>query len=435
MKTFSRHPARPRRRLVRLALGLPALFALAACTGEARSASGPAPAAIATPKPLPDDDAKFYAFIRSFRQDALAAGIRPSVYDRAMDGISRNAHIQDLNNRQPEFVTPIWDYLDSAVSDLRVRNGRAKLAENATMLANLQSRYGVPKEILVAIWGIETNYGALMGHYNMFEALATLGYDGRRADYGRRQLLAALKMEQREGYDPKDMTSSWAGAFGHTQFVPSTFLAQAVDGDGDGKIDLWNSPADALASTAALLDKEGWQQGEPCFYEVRLPANFPYGEAERDNDQPLAHWRALGVKTALGDALPPGPDTGAILVPAGAQGPAFLIFHNFHTLLHYNNAEAYALAVGYLAQRIAGGAPILQSWPRGEEPLSVDARKALQRNLQALGYDPGPIDGLIGKHVRTALRAWQRAQGLVPDGFATQKILQRMERQLAAKGG
>lgn len=433
MKILFTPPAPPRRTLLCLALTVPALFALAACATQARSANPPA--TIATPKPLPDDDAKFYAFIRNFRQDALAAGISPSVYDRSMDGIARNAHIQDLNNQQPEFVTQIWDYLDTAVSGLRVQNGRDKLAANMTMLANLESRYGVPKEILVAIWGAETNYGALTGHYNMFEALATLAYDGRRADYGRRQLIAALQMEQRENYDPKDMVSSWAGAFGHTQFVPTTFLTQAVDGDGDGKIDLWNSPADALASTASLLDKEGWQRGEPWFYEVQLPSNFPYAEAEVDNDQPLDHWRALGVKTALGAPLPPGPDAGAIFLPAGAEGPAFLVFHNFHTLLHYNNAEAYALSVGLLAQRIAGGAPVLHGWPRGEQPLSVDDRKALQRNLQTLGYDPGAIDGLLGKHARSALRAWQRAQGLVPDGFATQEILQRMERETATKGG
>jgi membrane-bound lytic murein transglycosylase B len=274
-----------------------------------------------------------------------------------------------------------------------------------------------------------------MGHYNMFEALATLGYDGRRAAFGRRELIAAMTMEQRENYQPKQMVSSWAGAFGETQFMPSTFLAQAVDGDGDARIDLWNSPADALASTASMLDRAGWHRGEPWFLEVTLPANFPYAEADAGNDQPIAHWTALGVKTALGSALPDSPAQGAIFVPAGAAGPAFLLFHNFHTILRYNNATSYALAVGYLAKRIAGSAPILHAWPRGEEPLSRDERTAFQQALKTLGYDPGAIDGIIGGHVRDALRAYQRAHDLTPDGFATQDLLKRMEREIAAKKG
>ena len=289
------------RTLSRLAILTPAVLALVACaTAGPSAAHRTRHAAVATPRPAPDRqaareaDAAFRAFLRDFRDDALKAGIKPRIYDRSMRDISRNAHIEELNSRQPEFVKPVWEYLDSAVSDLRVQNGRDKLAANATMLANLQSRYGVPKEILVAIWGIETNYGAQMGNYNMFEALATLGYDGRRADFGRRELIAALRMEQDNGFDPKAMTSSWAGAFGETQFMPTTFLEQAVDGDGDGKKDLWNSPADALASTASMLDRAGWRRDEPWLYEVRLPRDFPYAEADLDNNQTdgalARHW-------------------------------------------------------------------------------------------------------------------------------------------------
>jgi membrane-bound lytic murein transglycosylase B len=384
---------------------------------------------------MPADEAEFYAFIRSFRDDAIKAGISPSVYDRSMRDISLNTHIQDLNGRQPEFVKPVWEYLDSAVSDLRVQNGEDKLAANGTMLANLESRYGVPKEILVAIWGMETNYGAEMGHYNMFEALATLGYDGRRADFGRRELIAAMKMEQRENYQPKAMLSSWAGAFGETQFMPSTFLDHAVDGDGDGRIDLWNSPADALASTASMLQQAGWHQGDPTYVEVRLPQNFPYAEADASNDQPVSHWRALGVTTAMGAPLAPSPADGAIYLPAGAQGPAFLLYPNFQTILRYNNAASYALAVSYLAKRMVGGAPILHAWPRGEEPLTRDDRMAMQQALKTLGYDPGAIDGIIGGHVRGAIRDYQKSHGLVPDGFPTQDLLKRMERDIAAKQG
>jgi membrane-bound lytic murein transglycosylase B len=430
--TPSRPLSQPR---LRPGLVLPVLVVLTACAVAQPSAAHRSRHAITAPKPEPAADAQFYAFIRRFRAEALKAGIRPWIYDRSMRGLALNTHIQELNNKQPEFVKPIWDYLDSAVSDKRVAHGREKLAANARMLAKLQSRFGIPKAILVAIWGIETNYGAQTGHYNMFEALATLGYGGRRAAFGRRELIAALKMEQREGYRPKQMVSSWAGAFGQTQFMPSTFLAHAIDGDGNGRIDLWTSPADALASTAAMLDQAGWQRGEPWGYEVRLPAHFPYAQADSRHARPLAHWRALGVTTAMGAALPPGPDKGAILLPAGAHGPAFLVFHNFRTILRYNNATAYALAVSLLADRIGGRAAIHQSWPRDEEPLSRAEAKAFQENLKRLGYDPGPIDGILGGKVRAALRAYQRAHGLKPDGFATQALLQRMERELAAKGG
>ena len=419
----------------RPALVLPVLLALTACATAGPSAARSSHHAVVTPSPEPAADAQFYAFIESFRAEALKAGIRPAVYDRSMRDISLNAHIRELNNKQPEFVRPIWEYLDSAVSDKRVEDGREKLAANATMLANLQSRFGIPKEILVAIWGIETNYGSQAGRYNMFEALATLGYDGRRAQFGRRELIAALTMEQREGYRPQQMLSSWAGAFGQTQFMPSTFLAHAIDGDGNGHIDLWTSPADALASTASMLDEAGWHRDEPWGYEVRLPPQFPYAQADPDQTEPLDHWRALGVTTALGAALPAGPDKGAILLPAGAHGPAFLVFHNFRTILRYNNATAYALAVSMLADRIAGRAEIRQGWPRNEEALSHDDAKALQEDLKRLGYDPGPVDGILGGQVRAALRAYQTARGLKPDGFATQTVLRRMERELAAKGG
>ncbi len=419
-------------RLAGLAL---ASLVLVACTTTGSNAAHRSRAAVAQPQPAPDEDTKFYDFVRSFRATALGDGITASVYDRAMADISLNAHIIDLNTKQPEFTRAVWDYLDSAVSDLRVQNGRDALAANATTLANLESRYGVPKEILVAIWGIESNYGSQMGHYDMFEALATLGYDGPRADYARHELISAFRMVQQDGFDPRAMPSSWAGAFGETQFTPSAFLDHAVDGDGDGKKDLWHSVADALASTASLLAEAGWRRGEPWSYEVRLPQNFPYAEAELGDVRPLDHWRELGVTTALGHMLPGGPADGAIVLPAGARGPAFLVFHNFGMILRYNNATSYALAVGLLAGRIAGDVGVVHAWPRDETPLSRDETMAFQRDLKALGYDPGAIDGRIGAHVRAALRAYQRARGLPPDGFATQDLLKRMERESAEKGG
>ena len=314
--------------LARAALLTPVL--LSACATSAPSA---ATAPAVQPAPMPEADAKFYAFVKDFRVTALAAGITPDLYDRAMSGISRNARVEDANLTQPEFVKPVWNYLDTAVSPRRVADGQQQLAANGTMLANLQSRYGVPREILVAIWGIESNYGQAMGSFNMFEALATLAYDGPRVDYARKELLAALKMVQSEHLDPKQMTSSWAGAFGKTQLVPSSYLDHAVDGDGDGKRDLWASPADALASTAALLSQAEWHANEPCEYEVTLPKDFHYEDSDSANFKPMDYWRKVGVKTVLGAELPAGPDQGAIYLPAGARGPAFMLLHNFKVVL------------------------------------------------------------------------------------------------------
>lgn len=411
------------------ALLLAPVLLTACATGTPSEARAPA----VRPHPMPDEDAKFYAFVKDFRATAIDHGISPEVYDRAMTGISLNQRVEELNLSQPEFVKPVWDYLDTAVSPKRVTDGQQRMVDYDKMLAGLQARYGVPREILVAIWGIESNYGQLMGSFNMFEALATLAYDGPRTDYARRELLAALKMSQDEHLDPKAMTSSWAGAFGNTQFVPTSFFDHAIDGDGDGKRDLWNSPADALASTAALLAKAEWHQNEPCEYEVMLPKGFHFEDADSANFKPMDDWRKAGVKTALGKDLPAGPDQGAIYLPAGSRGPAFMVLHNFNVVLKYNNAATYALAVCQLAGRITGDAAIIASWPRDEQPLNRDERIAFQTDLKMLGFDPGDIDGVLGHQVRAALRAYQIARGLPADGFPTQDILKRMEREIVAK--
>jgi membrane-bound lytic murein transglycosylase B len=380
-------------------------------------------------------DAKFAAFVRDFRASAIAGGIRPATYDRSMAGIARNPRVEQANLQQPEFVKPVWDYLDTAVSDKRVATGAGLLSANAPMLGQIESRFGVQREYLVAIWGIESNYGREMGHFNMFEALATLAYDGPRMAYGQRELIAALKMEERENLDPAQMTSSWAGAFGQTQFVPSSFLVNAVDGDGDGKIDLWRSPADALASTAKLLADAGWHDGARWGYEVTLPSGFDYADADIDTAKTVAEWRRSGVRKASGEPLPDSERDASILIPAGARGPAFIVFDNFKTVLQYNNAQSYALAVCILADRIDGGAPVMASWPRQETPLTRDERIALQSDLKKLGYDPGDIDGVLGRKVRSSLRAYQKARGVPADGFATEDLLVRMEREIAAMGG
>jgi membrane-bound lytic murein transglycosylase B len=408
-----------------------ALLGLAAAC--ATTAPGEASHVSVTPKEMPPEDAKFYAFLKEFRRTALAQGIRAETYDAATANISINARIQTLNQEQPEFVKQVWDYLDTAASADRVGNGQAKLASYASVLASIETRYGVPKEVLVAIWGIESNYGQAMGGFNMFEALATLGYDGPRSDYARREFLAALTMMQQEHYSPAQMTSSWAGAFGQTQFVPSTFLTKAVDGDGDGKIDLWNSPADALASTARLLADAGWQRGQSWGYEVTLPKGFAYEDADPGNALSIGEWKKRGVKTVSGAEPPMAAGTAAIYLPGGARGPAFLLLPNFNVVLDYNNAASYALAVCILSDRLKGSAPIATPWPRDELPLSHDERIAFQTDLAALGYNVGTIDGVLGHQTRSALRQYQKARGYAADGFPTEDLLTHLAIEAKAK--
>lgn len=407
--------------------------AVLACLLSGSAAAQP-PGPTPGPAPDPQAPARFQSFVRDFRDTALKAGIAADTYDRSMANIHFNPRVQQLNLQQPEFVRPIWDYLDSAVSAERVAHGQQLLAGWVTPLAGIEQRYGVPKEILVAIWGIESDYANAMGGFNMFEALANLAFDGPRTDFARRELINAFKMEEQQHYDPSRMMSSWAGAFGQTQFVPSAFLQYGVDGDGDGTIDLWHSPADALASAANLLANAGWERGSAWGYEVALPANFAYEDANIDHTKSLNEWGRQGVVAANGAALPKSDAQAAITLPAGARGPAFLIYDNFRVVLKYNNAVSYALAVCLLADRFKGASPVAHSWPRDEVPLTRDEIVAFQFNLKKLGYDPGDADGLFGRKARAALRVYQKDRGLPADGFATQDLLVRMEREIVAKG-
>ncbi len=402
---------------------------MAAAYGATAVSTAAVPAASDVPVPTPSpaaEDQAFARFVQDFWPTAQAAGITAATYDAAMGTISRNQHISDLNLHQPEFTKAIWDYLDTAVSPQRIADGQAMLASDADILAKLEAKYGVPKEILVSIWGNESDYGRSMGSYNMFQALATLAYGGPRSDYARPQLIAALKMMQQNHYAASDMTSSWAGAFGQTQFVPTTFLNQAVDGDGDGKIDLWNSVPDALASTANVIAKAGWKMGKPWGIEVALPTGFAYEDSGLDITYPVATWTKRGVKTIAGGALPASDEDASVYLPAGAKGPAFLIFPNFKAILKYNNAASYALAVCELADRLKGAPGIVAAWPRDEQPLNLDERLTLQTSLAKLGFDIGKIDGLLGNKSRGALRLWQKAHNLPADGFPTEDLLTRI---------
>ena len=415
--------------LVKAALAAAAFTLMAAPSAQARHHHHPKAQAPTSPQ-----DIKFAQFIQDFRVTALAAGITPATYDLAMNGLQRANSIESLNASQPEFVKPIWNYLDSAVSRTRISDGQHRLADNAGVLSTIEAKYGVPREILVSIWGNETDYGRGAGEFNIFQALATLAYDGPRADFGKTELLNALRMLQQEHLDPKTMTSSWAGAFGQLQMLPSTFLKSAVDGDGDGKRDLWHSSADALASAAVEVSSDGWVRGHAWGYEVRLPSGFAYEEADGDKLKPIAEWTRLGVLRVDGSTLPADAENAAILLPAGRRGPAILAFSNFKVILKYNNAVSYALAVCTLADQIAGRPGIQTPWPRDEQPLSRDERVSLQNALVKLGYPLDKIDGVLGHGTRAQLRLYQKARGLPADGFPTEAVLATILIEVKQKG-
>lgn len=365
-------------------------------------------------------------WIGAFRARALADGIRPTVFDTAFASVRYNPSVIEKDRNQGEFSRTIWDYLDSAASEERIANGRAALKAHADLLARIEQAYGVEKEILVAIWGLESAYGTFRGRDPTIAALATLACDGRRGAFFEQELLAALKILQAGDIDLRHMTGSWAGAMGHTQFMPSSYLRHAVDFNGDGKRDIWSEdPADALASTAAYLAHFGWEKGHPWGREVTLPAGFDYDLTGAAVKKSAADWAALGVRDVTGA---PVSDHGpaSILLPGGARGAAFMIFGNFHVIERYNPADAYVIAVGHLADRIAGGAPIRASWPRDYRALVLAEREELQRLLTLEGFDTGGVDGKIGPNTINAIRAFQRARGLIPDGYASPDILEML---------
>jgi membrane-bound lytic murein transglycosylase B len=382
--------------------------------------------AASSPQPPGPPATSFAAWRDGFRARALAQGIRPQVFDAAFQGVGVDAEVVRLDGRQAEFTKPIWEYLDGAASSARIEAGRAERARRASTMAAIESRYGVDAPVVLAIWGMETNYGANRGSMEVIESLATLAYEGRRRDFAEEQLVAALRILQSGDVDPARMKGSWAGAMGHTQFMPTSYLTYAVDFTGDGRRDVWSDdPTDALASAANYLARSGWTRGQPWGVEVRLPQGFNYGSADQSNVRPVSDWRARGVTLVNGAVLPDhGP--AAIVLPAGATGPAFAVYGNFFVIKKYNNATAYAMGVGHLGDRIAGGGPFQGAWPRGERELSRSEKIELQERLIARGHDTGATDGVIGPNTISAIRAYQASLGLTPDGFATAQLLQRL---------
>jgi membrane-bound lytic murein transglycosylase B len=368
------------------------------------------------------------SFRDAFRSEAIAAGISREVYDREMATAELLPVVIERDGNQPEFVRPIWDYLDSAVSERRVKDGRENYRRNASNLEMIGQAYGVDPAVIAAIWGLESAYGEILGTNDIVSALATLAADGRRQSFGKRELIAALNILQ-NGYAERDqLKGSWAGAMGQTQFIPTTYLAYAVDQDGDGRRDLWGNLDDVFASTANYLDQAGWRPNEPWGVEVKLPDGFDYSLAD-GRRMAVVDWIRTGVKGA-GGSLPDKVDLdlqAKLLMPAGANGPAFLTFRNFDVIKRYNNATSYALGVSLLSDRIRGdGRKLEGTWPRDDRPLTRSERMALQERLNERGYAVGKVDGIIGPRTRGALRAWQKAQGLPADGYPSATVLERL---------
>jgi lytic murein transglycosylase len=398
---------------------------------SARTAPAPTPAAPGDRSTAPpaDDAARAQAFaqwVAGFRESARAAGIDEATLQAGLADVHELPRVVELDRAQPEFTRPIWEYLDTAVSAQRVALGQQRLAEVRADADAAAARYGVPASIIVAIWGVESNFGGNYGDTPTIDALATLGFDGRREAWARSELLAALKILQRGDVDRAHMIGSWAGAMGQTQFLPSVFLAYAVDADNDGRRDIWGSMADVLASTANYLSRSGWPAGEPWGVEVRLPAGFDVGRADDALRQSSAQWAAEGV-TGMDGAPPPAIADASLLLPAGARGPAFMVGAGYRTLLRYNNSMSYALAVGLLAQRLDGGPGVQAAWPRDLVPLTRTQRVALQATLNEQGFDSGVADGVMGPATRAAVRRYQRSVGLPADGYPTVALLQQLQ--------
>ncbi len=368
--------------------------------------------------------------LAGLRMKAAAAGITGDSFDAHTSGLAPDMGVLELLDAQPEFSTPIWDYLAALVDEQRIGDGQAMLTANAATLAQVSQQYGVDPATVVAVWGVESDYGKTFGKRPLLTSLATLSCFGRRQEFFRGEFFATLSLLQSGDLKPEGLTGSWAGAFGHTQFMPTTYRRIAVDGDGDGRRDLVGSIPDALASTANYLKLAGWRTGEPWGYEVKLPAGFNASLAGRKNKRALSDWIARGITRIDGARIPAADTQAGVLLPAGVEGPAFLVFGNFDAIYSYNAAESYALAIATLSDRLRGGGALVTPWPTDDPGLGRGERKQLQVLLLARGHAIGAADGMIGTLTRRAIVVEQQRLGLQPqDGRAGLKILQALQRE------
>jgi membrane-bound lytic murein transglycosylase B len=370
--------------------------------------------------------ANFQNCVASMWPDAARRSVTRENFERFTAGLEPDLRIMDLMDSQPEFTKAIWDYLDILVNDTRLAKGREILAKYKPQFDAVEKAYGVDRYAVAAIWGIESNYSTQMGDRSVVNSTATLACIGRRQAYFKDEFLSALEILNRGDLRPEQMRGSWAGAFGPTQFMPTAFKRYAVDGDGDGRRDVVDNAADLIASTANNLKKDGWQAGQTWGFEVVVPQGFNYMLADRAKAMTLAQWQHLGVTRAGGQPFPNIADKAYLLAPAGAEGPGFLMLQNFRVIMKYNPAEAYALAIGHFADRLRGGAPFVQPWPRQERVLSRAERLELQQLLAQRGFYRGTPDGQLGGQTREALRGFQASIGAPADGFASSDVLERL---------
>lgn len=366
----------------------------------------------------------FDACVKGLRQSVVSQGIQASVFDRALQGVEPDPDVLKAFSFQPEFRTAIWDYLAGLADQERVDDGRAKLKEWSKVLAEAEQKFGVDRNVIVAVWGVESNYGKIQGKRELVRSLTTLICTDKRQAFFRGELLATLRILQSGDIPAEALVGSWAGAFGQTQFMPTTYQRLAVDFDGDGRRDIVASVPDALGSTANFLKKAGWIAGQPWGVEVKLPANYS-GPSGRRNKQSLAQWKSLGIRPMAAVNLPDTTQAG-LLLPAGPQGPAFLVFRNFDAIYSYNAAESYALAIAHLSDRLRGGGVFKTPWPTDDPGTSRAERRQIQQALANKGYDVGEIDGLIGAKSREAISAFQKANGMTVNGRAGQQVLKAL---------
>lgn len=366
-------------------------------------------------------DIDYQTWLKDFKETAARSGISKNTLDHTLDGLTPNKRVLELDRRQPEFSLTFWKYLNGSISEKRIQRGRDLLKEHASLFKKVQDKYGVQPRFLVSFWGLETNFGDYTGVFPLIQSLTTLAHDERRSEFFTKQLITALQIMDR-GDIPYDVKASWAGAMGYCQFMPTTYKAYAVDGDGDGKRDMWKSLPDVFYSAANFLSQSGWQAGETWGREVKIPKGFDLEFTGLGTKKKLGEWAKLGVRNIDGKALPQADMDASLIIPAGYKGPAFLVYENFRTILDWNRSNLYAIAVGHLADRLVWKGP-LQSPQIKETPLSRAQTLQIQARLNENGYDVGKPDGIAGSRTRKAIKAFQKSIGIPADGYPSVELL------------